>query len=107
MDPPSYPARGNAANIVTNPSETRAYACKPLSLGGEIRHVFAFFTLFQRKNYRFRGIRPGIRPQGPRESLEENGRPDGWLYVGGTKAGPAVLWLYPFGGAPNGHKAGQ
>jgi hypothetical protein len=25
--------------------------------------------------------------------------------VGGTKAGPAVLWLYPFGGAPIGHKA--
>ena len=36
----------------------------------------------------------------------KKGRPDGWLYVGGTKAGPAVLWLYPFGGAPNGHDAG-
>ena len=35
----------------------------------------------------------------------KKGRPDGWLYVGGTKAGPAVLWLYPFGGAPNGHEA--
>ena len=36
----------------------------------------------------------------------KKGRPDKWLYVGGTKAGPAVLWLYPFGGAPNGHMAG-
>ena len=35
----------------------------------------------------------------------KKGRPDRWLYVGGTKAGPAVLRLYPFGGAPNGHKA--
>ena len=38
-------------------------------------------------------------------AVNKKGRPDGWLYVGGTKAGPAVLWLYPFGGAPNGHKA--
>jgi len=37
----------------------------------------------------------------------KKGRPDRWLHVGGTEAGPAVLWLYPFGGAPNGHKAGS
>jgi hypothetical protein len=46
-----------------------------------------------------------LRPNGAiRAFLKENGRPDEWLYVGGTKAGPAVLWLYPFGGAPNGYK---
>src|ERR1700748_160157 len=30
----------------------------------------------------------------------KNGRPDLWLYVGGTKAGPAVRVAVSFGGAP-------
>jgi hypothetical protein len=44
------------------------------------------------------GLQAGIAGQ-------KNGRPDCWLCVGGTKAGPTVLLAVSLGGAPNGHEA--
>ena len=93
----SYPARRFAANRARIPLQTRVPACKPLSRAPCFGDLYSQNLTKNRLCGRSAALRAGRL---------KKGRPDGWLYVGGTKAGPAVLWLYPFGGAPNGHHAG-